>query len=83
MIWKTARRLVVGVIGATVILLGVVMIVTPGPAIVVIPAGLAILGTEFIWARRMLRRFKVTARAMANNLTGRNGRSRPRAGPGG
>ena len=52
--YKTARRLVVGVIGGTVVLLGVVMIVAPGPAIIVIPVGLAILATEFVWARRLL-----------------------------
>jgi tellurite resistance protein TerC len=34
------------------------MIVLPGPAVVVIPIGLAVLGTEFIWARRLLRRVK-------------------------
>ena len=34
------------------------MIVTPGPAIVVIPAGLALLATEFLWARRLLQKMK-------------------------
>ena len=48
------RRLVVAVIGGTVVALGVAMIVLPGPAVVVIPAGLAILATEFVWARRLL-----------------------------
>ena len=52
------RKIVVGVIGGTVLLLGIVMIVLPGPAFLIIPAGLAILGTEFIWARRALRRAK-------------------------
>jgi tellurite resistance protein TerC len=32
------------------------MIVLPGPALVVLPAGLALLATEFVWARRLLRR---------------------------
>ena len=41
--YKAARRIVIGVVGATVLLLGLVMIVTPGPALVVIPVGLAIL----------------------------------------
>lgn len=50
------RRLIIGVIGGTVLLLGVAMVVLPGPAIIVIPLGLAILGTEFIWARRLLRK---------------------------
>jgi uncharacterized protein (TIGR02611 family) len=55
---RQARRVVVFVVGMTVLLLGVVMILLPGPAILVIPAGLAILGLEFRWARRLLRRAK-------------------------
>ncbi len=56
--YKLARRIVIGIIGSSVVLLGVIMLVTPGPAVVVIPAGLAILGLEFAWARRWLRRIK-------------------------
>lgn len=52
---KMARRIAIGVAGATVLLLGVVMIVTPGPAFILIPVGLAILGLEFAWARLWLR----------------------------
>ena len=53
--YKLARRIVVGVVGTTVVLLGVAMLVLPGPALIVIPAGLAILALEFVWARRWLR----------------------------
>lgn len=53
---RTARRLVVGVIGATVLLGGLALLVLPGPALVVIPIGLGILAVEFEWARRWLRR---------------------------
>lgn len=42
------------VVGGTVLALGVVCIVLPGPAFLVIPAGLAILAIEFAWARRWL-----------------------------
>lgn len=61
-----ARRIVIAVAGTTVLLLGVVMIVTPGPAIVVIPLGLGILGLEFAWARVWLRylRQKISNGAM-------------------
>ncbi|MBM4266203.1 MAG: hypothetical protein FJ144_06275 [Deltaproteobacteria bacterium] len=55
---EKARRLVVFVIGGTVVSAGVAMLVLPGPAIVVIPAGLAILATEFAWARRLLDRVR-------------------------
>ena len=53
-----ARRAIILVIGGTVLLLGVIMIVTPGPAIIVIPAGLAILATEFAWARSLLHKVR-------------------------
>jgi len=52
---KYARRIVVAIIGTTVLLIGIVLLVTPGPAFVVIPVGLAILATEFAWARHWLR----------------------------
>jgi tellurite resistance protein TerC len=48
------RRLTVGIIGGTILLIGLALIVLPGPAFVVIPIGLAILATEFVWARRWL-----------------------------
>lgn len=51
---KQAKRLSVVVIGFTVLVIGVAMIVLPGPAVVVIPVGLTILATEFIWAKRIL-----------------------------
>jgi uncharacterized protein (TIGR02611 family) len=59
---RQAWRLVVGVVGGTVILIGIVMIVMPGPAMIVIPIGLGILAMEFVWARRLLRRIKVTTK---------------------
>lgn len=55
------KRIIVTIIGGTVVIFGVILIVTPGPAVLVIPAGLAILGTEYAWARRWLRK----ARSMA------------------
>jgi len=55
---KQAKRLIVIVVGFTVLLGGVAMLVLPGPAILVIPLGLAILATEFVWARRLLNKVK-------------------------
>lgn len=49
-----ARRIIVVVAGSVILLAGVVMIVLPGPAILLVPLGLAILGTEFHWARKLL-----------------------------
>ncbi|HEY0980614.1 PGPGW domain-containing protein [Schlesneria sp. T3-172] len=53
-LWKQARKIVVFVLGSTVLLIGIAMIVFPGPAVLVIPLGLAILATEFVWARDWL-----------------------------
>src|SRR5262249_5149971 len=46
---KVGRRLIVSVVGATVFLIGIALLVLPGPAFVVIPVGLAILATEYAW----------------------------------
>lgn len=73
---RIARRIAVSVVGATVLLLGIVMIVTPGPAIVFIPVGLAILGLEFAWARVWLAR--VRASLSANNAGARADRAERR-----
>jgi Flp pilus assembly protein TadB len=55
---KQVRRLIVLVIGGTVLLAGIVMLVVPGPGLIVIPLGLGILAIEFAWAGRLLRKFK-------------------------
>jgi tellurite resistance protein TerC len=51
-----ARKGVVLIFGGTVLVIGLTMVVLPGPALVFIPAGLVILGTQFVWARRLLAR---------------------------
>ncbi|MDD5287259.1 MAG: PGPGW domain-containing protein [Desulfuromonadaceae bacterium] len=61
-----ARRLIVVVFGFTVLAAGIAMIVLPGPAVVVIPIGLAILATEFIWARKLLETVKERIQSMRN-----------------
>ena len=53
---RAVRRIVVAVVGSTILLVGVALIVLPGPAFLVIPVGLAVLALEFEWARRALRR---------------------------
>lgn len=53
-----AKRLTVAIVGVTVLLIGLAMIVLPGPAFIVIPVGLGILAVEFAWARRLLKRVK-------------------------
>jgi uncharacterized protein (TIGR02611 family) len=48
-------RVVVGLLGSAIIVLGVVLIPLPGPGWLIVFAGLAVLATEFVWAERLLR----------------------------
>lgn len=66
---RHVRRVAIAVIGATVLAIGIAMIVLPGPATVVIPLGLGILAAEFAWARRMLQRLKEGTRRAFDGLT--------------
>jgi len=56
--YKAARRLAIAVVGATVLIIGIALIVLPGPAFIVIPIGLAILSVEFAWARLWLKKIR-------------------------
>lgn len=67
---KQARRLIIAVVGGTVLFIGLALLVLPGPAFLVIPLGLGILATEFVWARRLLRRVKQEAARIASSLGG-------------
>jgi len=53
-----------------VLLVGVAMLVLPGPGLIVAPAGLAILATEFVWARRLLARVRDSASNAASAVGG-------------
>jgi tellurite resistance protein TerC len=66
--YRWARRIAVAVVGGTVLLIGIALLVLPGPAFVVIPVGLAILGAEFAWARQWLRRVRSGATDLVNAI---------------
>ena len=53
------RRFLIGAIGFSGVLIGLAMIVLPGPAFIVVLLGVAILASEFAWARRVWRRGRV------------------------
>jgi uncharacterized protein (TIGR02611 family) len=59
---RFARQMIVLIVGSTVVLLGVAMLVLPGPAFIVIPLGLGILAIEFRWARHLLERIRTEGR---------------------
>jgi len=63
--YRVAKRIVIGVVGGTVLFVGVAMIILPGPAFVVIPVGLGILSLEFAWARSWLKKIKARAQSVA------------------
>jgi tellurite resistance protein TerC len=71
---RQLRRIVVAVMGGTVLLTGVAMLVLPGPGMVVIAVGLSLLATEFVWARRLLRKAEEQGRSWAGKLQERRRR---------
>jgi uncharacterized protein (TIGR02611 family) len=52
------KKVVVALIGGTVLMVGIALLVLPGPGLPIVAAGIAILATEFLWARRALRNAK-------------------------
>lgn len=60
-IWTNGKRVAVSLVGFGLLALGLVMIVTPGPGIVFLIAGLAVLATEYVWAERALEKAKEQA----------------------
>ncbi|GAB6185410.1 PGPGW domain-containing protein [Thermopirellula anaerolimosa] len=71
--YRMVRRVVVAVVGFSVLLVGLVMVIGPGPAVVVIPLGLAILAVEFRWARRLLRYCRQRLQSGIHDLAQRTG----------
>jgi tellurite resistance protein TerC len=76
---QKARRIVVAIVGVTVLALGIALLVLPGPAFLVIPAGLAILAIEFLWAKRWLRKVKQFVKRNAAKVQGAGPAGNPRS----
>jgi uncharacterized protein (TIGR02611 family) len=60
---RSSKRVAVSIVGGALVLLGIAMIVLPGPGILVVVVGFAILGTEYAWAAAALERTKKVAGA--------------------
>jgi hypothetical protein len=60
-IGRSSKRIAVTVVGGVFVVGGLAMLVLPGPGIIVIALGFAILGTEYAWAAAALERTKRTA----------------------
>ncbi|MFZ6033827.1 MAG: PGPGW domain-containing protein [Melioribacter sp.] len=55
---KKLKKIIISVAGGTLLIIGIIMIIVPGPAYLIIPAGLSILGTEYLWARELNKKIK-------------------------
>ena len=64
------RRIFVIVAGFTLLLLGIIMVFTPGPGTPVIFLGLGLLAAEFVWARRLMERIKREGMRLKNAFLG-------------
>jgi len=74
---RNGKRLAVTVAGLVLLAAGLAMMVLPGPGILVIIAGLAVLATEYVWAQRMLNFAKEKAEQAKNKVLRRNGQLAP------
>lgn len=64
------RKTIVFVVGFTILIVGIAMIALPGPAILFIPAGLAVLATEFDWAKKWLRKIREKTKKIGESVRG-------------
>jgi tellurite resistance protein TerC len=79
--YRQARKAVILVLGSSILLIGVAMILLPGPAILVIPLGLSILAVEFAWARRWLAQIRTKiseGQGKIGNVLKRDGKGKPK-----
>lgn len=66
--FRQIKKVIVAVIGFTILIIGVLLLVLPGPAFIVIPIGLGILATEFIWAKKILDKVKDKIRSGTDRI---------------
>ena len=64
-----AHKIIALVVGSTVLILGIVAFVIPGPTLVMIPISLLVLAAEFVWARRLVTRLREEVRSVASSAS--------------
>jgi putative transmembrane protein PGPGW len=74
-IGRNGRRIGVSIAGFALLLAGLAMLVLPGPGLLVIIAGLAVLATEYVWAERALNLAKQKAEQAKNKVLRRKRRA--------
>lgn len=65
---RTGKRVAVTVVGFSLIGVGLVLLVVPGPGLLLIAAGLAVLATQYTWARRALEETRKRAGSATQRL---------------
>ncbi len=81
-IMRNGKRIAVSVAGLVLLLLGLAMLVLPGPGLLLIIGGLAVLATEYVWAQRMLNYAKRKAGQAKDAMLGKKGEGPPATPPG-
>lgn len=72
-IMQNGKRIAVTVVGGVLLLAGLAFLVLPGPGLVLIIAGLAVLATEYVWAQRALNYAKDKARRAKDKVRRKRG----------
>ena len=65
-----AKKVVIFVFGITVLLIGILLLVLPGPGILLIAIALLILATEFLWAKKFLEKIKEKSKRIKKKTLG-------------
>lgn len=61
-------RVVIGILGGSITVLGAIALVAPGPGVLILLAGLGILASEFAWASRAMNKTKSMAQSAADKV---------------
>ncbi|HEX6330026.1 MAG TPA: PGPGW domain-containing protein [Actinomycetota bacterium] len=70
---RNGRRIAVSALGFVLVLGGLALLVLPGPGLLLIFAGLAVLASEYVWAQRALNYAKRKASEAKDRALGRRG----------
>jgi uncharacterized protein (TIGR02611 family) len=78
---RNGKRIAITIVGVVLVLGGLVLLVLPGPGVVLLIAGLAVLATEYVWAQRMLNYAKRKATQAKDKVLGRSESAAPPTEP--
>lgn len=67
LVYSYLKKLIIFLVGISIVLIGCILFFSPFPAIIIIPLGLALLATEFIWAKKLLKKFRETVLTVSNS----------------